>query len=232
MIARSPPPALLWETRKILKSPSCVIEHYVFEPSSDRTSRTWPTVTSGPWAQFTWNVRIPLGLISAIWNLIDPDLENMGVRSSMSIVCTVETLNYEQIWVVETGSFLELDISQSIMAFDQLWGLIACHSYGNAGMRVSFPVRQMLRLLSQSISRNIERLSYAQRLHTRKLVRTLKLNHAFPRQFVLSIIIDQHQHAVFWSSLGAVFHWIPPTHNGDGLPFMFICVSLDWVHCQ
>lgn len=37
-------------------------------------------------------------------------------------------------------------------------------------MRVSFPVRQMLRLLSQSISRNIERLSYAQRLHTRKLV--------------------------------------------------------------
>jgi light-regulated signal transduction histidine kinase (bacteriophytochrome) len=44
------------------------------------------------------------------------------------------------------------------------------HSYGPHGMRVSFPVRQMLRLLSQSISRNIERLSYAQRLHTRKLV--------------------------------------------------------------
>ena len=38
-------------------------------------------------------------------------------------------------------------------------------------MRVSFPVRQMLKLLSQSISKNIERLSYAQRLHTRKLVR-------------------------------------------------------------
>lgn len=39
-------------------------------------------------------------------------------------------------------------------------------------MRVSFPVRQMLRLLSQSISRNVERLCYAQRLHTRKLVST------------------------------------------------------------
>jgi len=38
-------------------------------------------------------------------------------------------------------------------------------------MRVSFPVRQMLKLLSQSISKNVERLSYAQRLHTRKLVR-------------------------------------------------------------
>ncbi|KZT60695.1 hypothetical protein CALCODRAFT_480578 [Calocera cornea HHB12733] len=73
-------------------------------------------------------------------------LANMGVRGSMSV---------------------------SIMAFGQLWGLIACHSYGQHGMRVSFPVRQMLRLMSDSISRNIERLSYAQRLHTRKLISTL-----------------------------------------------------------
>ncbi|KAF8158228.1 hypothetical protein B0H34DRAFT_446175 [Crassisporium funariophilum] len=73
-------------------------------------------------------------------------LENMGVRASMSV---------------------------SILAFGQLWGLVTCHSYGAHGMRVSFPVRQMLRLLSQSISRNIERLSYAQRLHTRKLINTL-----------------------------------------------------------
>ncbi|KAA1473801.1 hypothetical protein DENSPDRAFT_903583 [Dentipellis sp. KUC8613] len=73
-------------------------------------------------------------------------LGNMGVRSSMSV---------------------------SIMAFGQLWGLIACHSYGEHGIRVSFPVRQMLRLLSDSVSRNIERLSYAQRLHTRKLFNTM-----------------------------------------------------------
>ncbi|KAG8696703.1 Light-sensor Protein kinase [Ceratobasidium sp. 394] len=73
-------------------------------------------------------------------------LENMGVRASMSV---------------------------SIITFGQLWGLIACHSYGPHGMRVSFPVRQMLRLLSDSISRNIERLSYAQRLHTRKLISTV-----------------------------------------------------------
>jgi light-regulated signal transduction histidine kinase (bacteriophytochrome) len=58
------------------------------------------------------------------------------------------------------------------MAFGSLWGLIACHGYGNHGLRVSFPVRQMLRLLSDSVSRNIERLSYAARLHTRKLVRS------------------------------------------------------------
>ncbi|KAH8077263.1 hypothetical protein BXZ70DRAFT_962911 [Cristinia sonorae] len=73
-------------------------------------------------------------------------LGNMGVRASMSV---------------------------SIMASGQLWGLVACHSYGPHGMRVSFPVRQMLRLLSQSISRNVERLSYAQRLHTRKLINTM-----------------------------------------------------------
>jgi hypothetical protein len=62
---------------------------------------------------------------------------------------------------------------QSIIAFGRLWGLVACHSYGAHGMRVSFPVRQMLRLLSQSISRNVERLTYAQRLRTRQLVRVL-----------------------------------------------------------
>ncbi|KIM78503.1 hypothetical protein PILCRDRAFT_11200 [Piloderma croceum F 1598] len=73
-------------------------------------------------------------------------LANMGVRASMFV---------------------------SIMAFGGLWGLIACHSYGTHKMRVSVPVRQMLRLLSQSISRNIERLIYAQRLHTRKTINAM-----------------------------------------------------------
>ncbi|KAF5362908.1 hypothetical protein D9758_007118 [Tetrapyrgos nigripes] len=86
------------------------------------------------------------------------NLANMGVRASMSV---------------------------SIMAFGSLWGLVACHSYGPHGMRVSFPVRQMLRLLSQSISRNIERLSYAQRLHTRKLINTISSdNH--PTGYIVS----------------------------------------------
>ncbi|KAF8839543.1 hypothetical protein BDN67DRAFT_748905 [Paxillus ammoniavirescens] len=61
-------------------------------------------------------------------------------------------------------------LSVSIMVFGSLWGLVSCHSYGDHGMRVSFPVRQMLRLLSHTISRNIERLSYARRLQIRKLV--------------------------------------------------------------
>ncbi|KAJ9112574.1 hypothetical protein QFC19_000591 [Naganishia cerealis] len=85
-------------------------------------------------------------------------LRNMGVRSSMSI---------------------------SIMAFGSLWGLIACHGYGDAGMRVSFPVRQMLKLLSDSISRNIERLSYAARLHTRKLISTIPTD-SHPTGYIVS----------------------------------------------
>ncbi|KAJ7202822.1 hypothetical protein GGX14DRAFT_523685 [Mycena pura] len=89
-------------------------------------------------------------------------LENMGVRASMSV---------------------------SIMAFGALWGLVSCHSYGPHGMRVSFPVRQMLRLLSQSISRNIERLSYAQRLTTRKLINTMVTdNH--PTGYIVSNVDD------------------------------------------
>lgn len=73
-------------------------------------------------------------------------LGNMGVRASMSI---------------------------SIMAFGQLWGLISCHSYGDFGMRVSFPIRKMCRLLGETISRNIERLSYASRLNSKKLINTV-----------------------------------------------------------
>ncbi|PNS14919.1 Histidine protein kinase 1 [Sphaceloma murrayae] len=73
-------------------------------------------------------------------------LANMAVRSSMSI---------------------------SINAFEELWGLIACHSYGGKGMRVSFPIRKMCRLVGDSASRNIERLSYASRLQARKLINTV-----------------------------------------------------------
>lgn len=73
-------------------------------------------------------------------------LANMAVRSSMSV---------------------------SINAFGELWGLIACHSYGSKGMRVSFPIRKMCRLIGDTASRNIERLSYASRLQARKLINTI-----------------------------------------------------------
>lgn len=73
-------------------------------------------------------------------------LTNMGVRSSMSV---------------------------SITAFGELWGLISLHNYGAHGKRVSFPIRQLLRLIGESVSSNIERLSYTRRLSARKLINTL-----------------------------------------------------------
>ncbi|KAL4900421.1 hypothetical protein BDW74DRAFT_161915 [Aspergillus multicolor] len=73
-------------------------------------------------------------------------LANMEVRSSMSI---------------------------SINSANDLWGLISCHGYGARGMRVSFPVRKMCRLIGDTVSRNIERLSYASRLQARKLINTV-----------------------------------------------------------
>lgn len=73
-------------------------------------------------------------------------LANMAVRSSMSV---------------------------SINAFDELWGLISCHGYGAKGTRVAFPIRKMCRLVGDTASRNIERLSYASRLQARKLINTV-----------------------------------------------------------
>ncbi|KAG0640812.1 hypothetical protein HOY80DRAFT_1008851 [Tuber brumale] len=73
-------------------------------------------------------------------------LKNMAVRASTSI---------------------------SLTAFDKLWGLISCHSYGQKGMRVSFPIRKMCRLIGETASKNIERLSYASRLQARKLINTV-----------------------------------------------------------
>jgi len=91
----------------------------------------------------------PLDLTHAYLRAMSPIhlkyLTNMAVRSSMSI---------------------------SINAFDELWGLIACHTYGTRGMRVSFPIRKMCRLVGDTASRNIERLSYASRLQARKLINT------------------------------------------------------------
>ncbi|KAE8367593.1 GAF domain-like protein [Aspergillus caelatus] len=72
-------------------------------------------------------------------------LANMEVRASMSI---------------------------SINGPNELWGLISCHTY-DTGMRVSFPLRKMCRLIGETLSRNIERLSYASRLQARKLINTV-----------------------------------------------------------
>ncbi|CAG8971339.1 hypothetical protein HYALB_00005957 [Hymenoscyphus albidus] len=96
------------------------------------------------------DLELPLDLSHSYLRTMSPIhikyLSNMAVRSSMSI---------------------------SINAFSELWGLVACHSYGDKGMRVSFPIRKMCRLIGDTASRNIEGLSYASRLQARKLINTV-----------------------------------------------------------
>ncbi|KAJ5543728.1 hypothetical protein N7513_007236 [Penicillium frequentans] len=96
------------------------------------------------------DLETPLDMTHACLRAMSPIhikyLRHMQVRSSMSI---------------------------SVNAFNDLWGLISCHSYGDNGMRVSFPVRKMCRLLGDTVSQNIERLSYASRLQARKLINTV-----------------------------------------------------------
>ncbi|KAK6539077.1 Light-sensor Protein kinase, variant 2 [Orbilia ellipsospora] len=96
------------------------------------------------------DLEVPLDMTHAYLRAMSPIhikyLANMGVRASMSI---------------------------SITAFNELWGLISCHTYGNKGMRVAFPIRKLCRLIGETASRNIERLSYASRLQARKLINTV-----------------------------------------------------------
>jgi len=70
-------------------------------------------------------------------------LANMKVRSSMSI---------------------------SINAYDDLWGLISCHCYGENGTRVPFPIRKLCRLVGDTVARNIERISRASDLQARVMM--------------------------------------------------------------
>ncbi|KAE8556153.1 hypothetical protein EYB25_000853 [Talaromyces marneffei] len=96
------------------------------------------------------DLETPLDMTHAYLRAMSPIhlkyLANMDVRASMSI---------------------------SVNAFNELWGLISCHSYGATGMRVSFPIRKMCRLIGDTVSRNIERLSYTSRLQARKLINTV-----------------------------------------------------------
>ncbi|KAJ5151599.1 hypothetical protein N7492_009894 [Penicillium capsulatum] len=124
------------------------------------------------------DLETPLDMTHAYLRAMSPIhikyLAHMKVRSSMSI---------------------------SINAFNDLWGLISCHTYGEAGMRVSFPIRKMCRLLGDTVSRNIERLSYASRLQARKLINTVPTE-ANPSGYIIASSDDLLQ--LFDADYGAL----------------------------
>jgi light-regulated signal transduction histidine kinase (bacteriophytochrome) len=98
----------------------------------------------------TEDLASPLDLTHSYLRALSPIhsayLRNMAVRSSLSI---------------------------SITAFGDLWGLVACHSYGLNPHRIPFPTRKICRIIGDVASRNIERLSYTSRLQTRTLINTV-----------------------------------------------------------
>ncbi|KAM0791077.1 hypothetical protein ACM66B_004368 [Microbotryomycetes sp. NB124-2] len=70
-------------------------------------------------------------------------LENMGVKSSMSV---------------------------SIILGNQLWGLVALHQLGQYPRRPSVPVRRLCKMIGDSVSVNLERILLRQKLSARQLV--------------------------------------------------------------
>jgi light-regulated signal transduction histidine kinase (bacteriophytochrome)/AmiR/NasT family two-component response regulator len=84
-------------------------------------------------------------------------LANMKVRSSMSI---------------------------SINAYDNLWGLITCHAYGEDGMRVSFPIRKVCRLVGETVARNIERINHSSDLQASVMVNSVP-KEADPSKYIV-----------------------------------------------
>lgn len=101
-------------------------------------------------------VRTPLDMTYAYLRAMSPVhlkyLKNMAVKAFMSI---------------------------SLNVSNELWGLIACHSYGSQGMRVSFPLRKICQIISVTASRAIERLATESRLKARMLLNSLRLDGDF-----------------------------------------------------
>lgn len=83
-------------------------------------------------------------------------------------------------------------------------------------MRVSFTVRQLLRLLTNAIAHNVERLSYAQTLRTRKLVRLIerRLSLRFLEVFGTDCRISPFCHVRV--TIGEQIRSIPANHETTG----------------
>ncbi|KAJ5298831.1 uncharacterized protein N7443_006951 [Penicillium atrosanguineum] len=118
-------------------------------------------VTSRMVCRTSEDLETPLDMSHAYLRAMSPIhsqyLANMKVRSSMSI---------------------------SINAYDDLWGLISCHSYGDDGMRVSFPIRKLCRLVGDTVARNIERINHTFDLQARVMANAIP-KEADPSKYIV-----------------------------------------------
>ncbi|KAI6711872.1 hypothetical protein JHW43_005587 [Diplocarpon mali] len=87
----------------------------------------------------------PLDLTHAYLRAMSPIhskyLANMGVRSTMSI---------------------------SIVIDGDLWGLVACHGYGDVGIKVSLPIRELCRNIGEFAASKIQQLQMQKRIDARR----------------------------------------------------------------
>lgn len=80
-------------------------------------------------------------------------------------------------------------MSVSIVINEDLWGLVACHGYGDFGIRVGLPIRELCRNIGECAATNIERLLMIQRIEARKpLQKTPPTQH--PASFITASSSD------------------------------------------
>ncbi|KAI1006538.1 hypothetical protein K3495_g1682 [Podosphaera aphanis] len=109
--------------------------------------------------------RVPLDLTHSYLRAISPIhikyLQNMGVRSTVTI---------------------------SIVIDNDLWGLIACHGYGEHPARISLPLRDLCRSIGDCAATVIQRITATRRVMARKLPKSFQNNSFSPTGDLLSLV--------------------------------------------
>ncbi|XMA11322.1 hypothetical protein WAI453_004113 [Rhynchosporium graminicola] len=107
---------------------------------------------------------VPLDLSHSYLRAMSPIhlkyLGNMGVRSSSISTC-LKIIEYISLT-------LDCLVSVSIVIDEDLWGLVACHGYGDYGVQIPLPVRELCRNIGECAATNIQRLVLMNRIEARK----------------------------------------------------------------
>jgi Phytochrome region/GAF domain len=102
-------------------------------------------------------------------------------------------------------AFSDMDISSSmalaLVVRNELWGLIACHSYGSQITPVPPPLREMCRAIGQCVSSQLERLGDKETLETQMFLVTGCLNMS-PTNFITASPSSLHR--IFRADSGAI----------------------------
>lgn len=124
-------------------------------------------------------------------------LANMKVRSSMSV---------------------------SIVIDGELWGLIACHGYGDHGIRVTLPIRELCRNIGECAATNIQRQLMLQRIEARRPPQSAP-DQKNPSAFIAASSLDLLK--VFAADFGLLSIQNEARAIGKLDPYREVCAVLD-----